>query len=90
MPVRQTSTGLDENKKSTESDSAGQAFTDRGVHVIIGKENKSETIQNYSVVISQYGLPGEAIVCIAVIGRPVCNSPQHRFRRLPCGSAYRV
>ncbi len=40
----------------------------RGVHVIIGKENKSEAIQNYSVVISQYGLPGEAIGCIAVIG----------------------
>ena len=43
-------------------------LTDRGVHVIIGKENKSETIQNYSVVISKYGLPGEAIGCIAVIG----------------------
>ena len=43
-------------------------LTDRGVHVIIGKENKSETIHNYSVVISQYGLPGEAIGCIAVIG----------------------
>jgi heat-inducible transcriptional repressor len=40
----------------------------RGVHVIIGKENKAEAIQNYSVVISQYGLPGEAIGCIAVIG----------------------
>jgi len=40
----------------------------RGVHVIIGTENKSEAIQNYSVVISQYGLPGEAIGCIAVIG----------------------
>ena len=43
-------------------------LTERGVHVIIGKENKSEAIQNYSVVISQYGLPGEAIGCIAVIG----------------------
>ena len=43
-------------------------LTGRGVHVIIGKENKSEAIQNYSVVISQYGLPGEAIGCIAVIG----------------------
>jgi heat-inducible transcriptional repressor len=39
-----------------------------GVHVFIGKENKSEAIQNYSVVISRYGLPGEAIGCIAVIG----------------------
>jgi heat-inducible transcriptional repressor len=43
-------------------------LTEKGVHVIIGKENKSEAIQNYSVVISQYGLPGEAIGCIAVIG----------------------
>ncbi len=43
-------------------------LTESGVHVIIGKENKSETIQNYSVVISQYGLPGEALGCIAVIG----------------------
>ena len=43
-------------------------LTESGVHVIIGKENKSETIQNYSVVISQYGVPGEALGCIAVIG----------------------
>ena len=43
-------------------------LTERGVHVIIGKENKSETIKNYSVIISQYGLPGEAIGCIGVIG----------------------
>ncbi len=43
-------------------------LTGRGVHVMIGKENKSETIKNYSVIISQYGLPGEAIGCIGVIG----------------------
>lgn len=43
-------------------------LTGRGVHVFIGKENKSEAIQNYSVVISQYGLPDVAIGCIAVIG----------------------
>ena len=43
-------------------------LTESGVHVIIGKENKSEVIQNYSVVISQYGIPGEAIGCLAVIG----------------------
>jgi heat-inducible transcriptional repressor len=43
-------------------------LTDSNVHVIIGKENKSEPIQNYSVVISQYGVPGEAIGYIAVIG----------------------
>lgn len=39
-----------------------------GVHVFIGKENKAEAIQKYSVVVSQYGLPGEAIGCVAVIG----------------------
>ena len=39
-----------------------------GVHVFIGKENKAEAIQNYSVVASKYGLPGEAIGCIAILG----------------------
>jgi heat-inducible transcriptional repressor len=43
-------------------------LTGRGVHVFIGKENKSEEIQNYSVIISPYGLPGEAMGCLAVIG----------------------
>jgi heat-inducible transcriptional repressor len=40
----------------------------RGVRVIIGKENREEAIQNYSVVISQYGLPGEAVGSIGIIG----------------------
>jgi heat-inducible transcriptional repressor len=40
----------------------------RMVHVIIGKENKDEAIQNCSVVISQYGLPNEATGTIAVVG----------------------
>jgi len=39
-----------------------------GVQVIIGKENKAEAIQNCSVVISQYGLPEEAIGTIGVVG----------------------
>jgi heat-inducible transcriptional repressor len=40
----------------------------QGVQVIIGKENKAEAIQNCSVVISQYGLPEEAIGTIGVVG----------------------
>ncbi len=40
----------------------------RVVHVIIGKENKAEAIQNCSVVISQYGLPDEATGTIGVVG----------------------
>jgi heat-inducible transcriptional repressor len=40
----------------------------RGVQVIIGKENESEDIHDYSVVISQYGLPGEAVGTISVVG----------------------
>jgi heat-inducible transcriptional repressor len=40
----------------------------QGVQVIIGKENKAEVIQNCSVVISQYGLPEEAIGVIGVVG----------------------
>ena len=40
----------------------------QGVRVIIGKENKSEAIQDCSVVICQYGLPGEAVGIISVVG----------------------
>ena len=40
----------------------------KGVQVIIGKENKAEIVQNYSVVIRQYGLPSEAVGTIGVIG----------------------
>ena len=39
-----------------------------GVHVVIGKENKAEAIHNYSVVISQYGLHGEATGTRGVVG----------------------
>lgn len=39
-----------------------------GVHVIIGQENEAQAIHNLSVILSQYGLPGEAVGCIAVIG----------------------
>jgi len=40
----------------------------RGVQVIIGRENKAEPIHDYSVVISRYGLPREAVGTIGVIG----------------------
>lgn len=39
-----------------------------GVHVIIGKENQYQGIQNCSVVISRYGIPEEASGTIAVVG----------------------
>ncbi len=39
-----------------------------GAQVIIGKENREEAIQNYSVVISRYGLPDEAVGNIAIVG----------------------
>ena len=39
-----------------------------GVQVVIGKENESEIIQDYSVVLSRYGLPNEAVGTIAIIG----------------------
>jgi len=38
------------------------------VQVIIGKENKSETFQNCSVVISNYGVPDEAVGTVGVLG----------------------
>jgi len=43
-------------------------LTSNRVQVIIGKENKTEAIHDYSVVIRQYGLPKEAIGTIVVIG----------------------
>jgi heat-inducible transcriptional repressor len=39
-----------------------------GVQVVIGKENESEIIQDYSVVLSRYGLQDEAVGTIAIIG----------------------
>jgi heat-inducible transcriptional repressor len=39
-----------------------------GVHVIIGKENQDEAIQNCSVVICHYGVPDQANGTIAVVG----------------------
>ena len=43
-------------------------LTSNRVQVIIGKENKTEAIHDYSVVIIQYGLPKEAVGTISVIG----------------------
>ena len=41
---------------------------DKGVQVIIGKENKDEAFKGYSVVVSHYGLPDEAVGTLGVIG----------------------
>ncbi len=39
-----------------------------GVHVIIGKENVNEAVQNCSVVVCRYGLPEEVSGTLAVVG----------------------
>ena len=39
-----------------------------GVHVIIGKENQNEAVQNCSVVVCRYGLPDEVSGTMAVVG----------------------
>ena len=39
-----------------------------GIQVVIGKENKAEVIHDYSVVISRYGLPNEAVGTIGIVG----------------------
>jgi heat-inducible transcriptional repressor len=44
------------------------SLSQHGVHVIIGKENQYEAIQNCSVVICRYGLPEAATGAIAVVG----------------------
>jgi heat-inducible transcriptional repressor len=38
------------------------------LHIIIGKENEAEALHNYSVVLSQYGIPDEAMGTLGVIG----------------------
>jgi len=43
-------------------------LSQHGVHVIIGKENHDEAIQNCSVVICHYGVPDQANGTIAVVG----------------------
>ena len=43
-------------------------LSQHGVHVIIGKENHDEAIQNCSVVICHYGIPDQANGTIAVVG----------------------
>ena len=45
-----------------------EEIASQGVQVIIGKENKADSIQNCSVVISRYGLPEEAVGTIGVVG----------------------
>ena len=45
-----------------------QALSIHELRVIIGKENKAEAIQHYSVVISRYGVPEEASGIIGVVG----------------------
>ncbi len=47
---------------------APQEPTRGGVQVVIGRENKTEVIRDYSVVISRYGLPEEAVGTIGVVG----------------------
>jgi len=38
------------------------------MRVVIGNENDTEAIRDCSVVISRYGLPGEAVGIIGVVG----------------------
>ncbi|ACZ62295.1 heat-inducible transcriptional repressor HrcA [Dehalococcoides mccartyi] len=40
----------------------------RGVQVYIGQENASAEIRDYSLIVSQYGIPDEAVGTIGVIG----------------------
>ena len=40
----------------------------RGVQVFIGGENESAAAKNYSIVVSRYGLPGEAEGTVGVVG----------------------
>jgi heat-inducible transcriptional repressor len=43
-------------------------FSGREPRVVIGRENEAEQVQEYSVVVSQYGFPGEAVGTVGVVG----------------------
>ena len=43
-------------------------LSDRGVHVIIGEENENEDVREYSIVLSQYGVPDQVTGTIGVVG----------------------
>ena len=45
-----------------------RGIAEEGVHVTIGAENESESIRGLSVIVSRYGIPGEALGCIALVG----------------------
>jgi len=45
-----------------------EGLANQGIRVIIGRENKAAEIQDYSIVISRYGLPNEATGAIGIIG----------------------
>lgn len=59
--------GMVEQRKLTEA-MMNNKLNEYGVQVIIGKENQSESIQNFSIVLGHYGLPDEAIGTIGVVG----------------------
>jgi len=59
--------GLVEQRKLIEA-MMNNKLNESGVQVIIGKENRSESIQNFSVVLSHYGIPDEAVGTIGVVG----------------------
>ncbi len=59
--------GLVEQRKLIEAMMDNQ-LNEYGVQVIIGKENRAESIQNFSVVLSRYGIPDEAVGTIGVVG----------------------
>jgi heat-inducible transcriptional repressor len=45
-----------------------QALTNEGVHIVIGTEHDRDDMHDYSVVLSRYGVDGEAIGVLGVIG----------------------
>ena len=47
---------------------AQRDLPEKGARVVIGKENQSEAVQNYSFILSRYGLPGEATGTIGLVG----------------------
>lgn len=43
-------------------------LANRGTKVVIGRENEAEPVQDCSIVVSRYGIPGEAVGTVGVVG----------------------
>ncbi|MBM3958711.1 MAG: heat-inducible transcription repressor HrcA [SAR202 cluster bacterium] len=65
-PARELAEALDDDE--TISTIASDASTNGAVSVVIGSENRRQTLREFSIVVSRYGIPGHANGIVGVLG----------------------